>query len=140
MARAILPTELWDRIVPLLPPPVAKPDGGRPRLPDQNALRGILFVLKTGIRWADPSKEMGCGCGMTCWRRLSRGSGTLRERKATQAGSALRGGFGPGPSMDQRSNETDQRTDLRHHLQKCGRSSWKAPSRRLRSAAQYSEQ
>lgn len=39
-------------------------------MPDQNALRGILFVLKTGIRWADLPKEMGCGSGMTCWRRL----------------------------------------------------------------------
>jgi transposase len=39
-------------------------------VPNQNALRGILFVLKTGIRWADLPQEMGCGSGMTCWRRL----------------------------------------------------------------------
>lgn len=39
-------------------------------MPNQNALRGILFVLKTGIRWADLPQEMGCGSGMTCWRRL----------------------------------------------------------------------
>lgn len=71
MAREILPSELWNRIAPLLPPPAAKPDGGRPRVPDLNALRGILFVLKTGIRWADLPKEMGCGSGMTCWRRLA---------------------------------------------------------------------
>jgi len=33
-------------------------------------LTGILFVLKTGIAWEDLPQEMGCGCGMTCWRRL----------------------------------------------------------------------
>jgi transposase len=33
-------------------------------------LRGILFVLKTGIPWEMLPKEMGCGSGMTCWRRL----------------------------------------------------------------------
>jgi transposase len=27
-------------------------------------------VLKTGIPWEDLPQEMGCGCGMTCWRRL----------------------------------------------------------------------
>ncbi|MCH9040479.1 MAG: transposase, partial [Chloroflexi bacterium] len=31
---------------------------------------GILFVLKTGIPWTDLPQEMGCGSGMTCWRRL----------------------------------------------------------------------
>ena len=70
MAREILPSELWERIDPLLPPPTPKPKGGRPPVPNQSALRGILFVLKTGIRWADLAKEMGCGSGMTCWRRL----------------------------------------------------------------------
>jgi len=51
MAREILPSELWERIEPLPPPPAPKPKGGRPPVPNQNALRGILFVLKTGIRW-----------------------------------------------------------------------------------------
>jgi len=46
------------------------PKGGQPRLDDRKALTGILFVLKTGIPWEDPPCEMGCGCGMTCWRRL----------------------------------------------------------------------
>jgi transposase len=31
---------------------------------------GILFILKTGIPWGYLPQEMGCGCGMTCWRRL----------------------------------------------------------------------
>jgi endonuclease/exonuclease/phosphatase family metal-dependent hydrolase len=33
-------------------------------------LAGILFVLRTGIPWEYLPKEMGCGSGMTCWRRL----------------------------------------------------------------------
>jgi transposase len=33
-------------------------------------LTGILFVLRTGIPWEYLPQEMGCGCGMTCWRRL----------------------------------------------------------------------
>jgi len=70
MAKEILPSELWEHIASLLPPPRPKPDGGRPRISDRDALRGILFVLKTGIRWADLPPELGCGSGMTCWRRL----------------------------------------------------------------------
>jgi transposase len=29
-----------------------------------------VFVLKTGIPWEHLPQEMGCGSGMTCWRRL----------------------------------------------------------------------
>lgn len=31
---------------------------------------GIVFVLQTGIPWEYLPQEMGCGSGMTCWRRL----------------------------------------------------------------------
>ena len=70
MAKPLLPDDLWELIKPLLPkhPPCAK--GGRPRLDDRKALTGILFILKTGIPWEYLPYEMGCGCGMTCWRRL----------------------------------------------------------------------
>jgi transposase len=70
MAKPLLPDELWEVIAPLLPTYTPGPKGGRPRLPDRAALAGILFVLKTGIGWEDLPAEMGCGCGMTCWRRL----------------------------------------------------------------------
>jgi transposase len=57
---------------PLVAPAEAPPS--RPPRPqalgDRQALTGILFVLKTGLPWQDLPQEMGCGCGMTCWRRL----------------------------------------------------------------------
>ncbi len=44
--------------------------GGRPRLSDEQALNGIVFVLRTGIPWEELPQELGFGSGMTCWRRL----------------------------------------------------------------------
>src|SRR5437764_1400358 len=74
MAKPLLPDELWERIQPLLPPrpkPKRLDRPGRPPIDHRKALTGILFVLKTGIDWEDLPQEMGCGCGMTCWRRLA---------------------------------------------------------------------
>jgi transposase len=72
MAKPLLADGLWERIEPLLPPP--KPRRfrypGRKPVDNRKALTGILFVLKTGIPWEDLPREMGCGSGMTCWRRL----------------------------------------------------------------------
>jgi transposase len=70
MAREILSDELWAVIEPLLPAAPPRPTGGRPRMPDRAVLTGILFVLKTGLPWELLPLEMGCGSGMTCWRRL----------------------------------------------------------------------
>ena len=71
MAKPLVSDELWSLIQPLLPPEPSKPKGGRPReIDDRAALTGILFVLKTGIPWEMLPQEMGCGSGMTCWRRL----------------------------------------------------------------------
>ena len=70
MAKPLLPDELWAVIAPLLPPEPPKPRGGRPRVSDRAALTGVLFVLKTGIPWRMLPPELGCGSGMTCWRRL----------------------------------------------------------------------
>lgn len=72
MAKPLVDDELWAIIEPLLPAP--KPRRfrypGRKPVDNRRALTGILFVLKTGIGWEDLPQEMGCGSGMTCWRRL----------------------------------------------------------------------
>lgn len=70
MSKLLVPDALWEIVEPLLPSEPPKPKGGRPRVPDRACLTGILFVLKTGIPWEDLPQEMGCGSGMTCWRRL----------------------------------------------------------------------
>lgn len=70
MALTLLPDELWNEIKPLLPPERAKPEGGRPRVPDRACLTGIIFVLRTGLPWNMIPTELGCGSGPTCWRRL----------------------------------------------------------------------
>ena len=72
MAKPLIDDELWAVIEPLLPAP--KPRRfrypGRKPIQNRRALTGIVFVLKTGIGWEDLPQEMGCGSGMTCWRRL----------------------------------------------------------------------
>lgn len=70
MAFELLPDELWNEIEPLLPQPVAKPKGGRPPIANRAALLGIVFVLRTGAAWRMLPKELGCGSGVSCWRRL----------------------------------------------------------------------
>ena len=70
MAKELVTDELWEIVEPLLLDEPPKPNGGRPRIDDRAALSGILFVLKSGIPWEMLPKEMRCGSGMTCWRRL----------------------------------------------------------------------
>jgi len=72
MAAPLLSDELWSRIEPLLPQ--AKPrrfdhPGCKP-LAARQVLTGILFVLKTGLRWNDLPCEMVCGSGSRCRRWL----------------------------------------------------------------------
>jgi transposase len=71
MAKQIVSDELWEIIRPLIPEKKRRfRYPGRKPISNRQALTGILFVLKTGIGWEDLPQEMGCGCGMTCWRRL----------------------------------------------------------------------
>jgi transposase len=71
MAKPLVSDGLWERIEALLPAVQRRYRyPGRKRVPDRAALTGILFVLKTGIPWEHLPQEMGCGSGMTCWRRL----------------------------------------------------------------------
>src|SRR6266487_749146 len=71
MARPLVSDELWELIEPLIPKvPRRHRFPGRKRIDDRKVLTGILFVLRTGIPWEYLQQEMGCGSGVTCWRRL----------------------------------------------------------------------
>ena len=59
---------LWRTLEPLLPSRKRRPKGGRPPADDRACLRGILFVLRTGLPWRDVPE--GLASGVTCWRRL----------------------------------------------------------------------
>lgn len=73
MPAPLLPDALWSRIEPLLPRPKRRRfryPGRKPLTPRQ-ALTGILFVLRTGLRWNDLPRELGCGSGSRCRRYLA---------------------------------------------------------------------
>ncbi|MFJ4806851.1 IS5 family transposase [Streptomyces murinus] len=72
MSDDLVPDDLWDRVAPLLPPRQPRRWRFPGRLPadDRAALRGIVYVLRTGVTWADvPTERIGCS-GVTCWRWL----------------------------------------------------------------------
>jgi transposase len=72
VAKPLVDDRLWALIEPLLPPPKPRRRRypGRKPLSHRQVLTGILFVLRTGIPWEALPQEMGCGSGMSCWRRL----------------------------------------------------------------------
>ena len=71
MAKQLVSDELWELVEPLIPTVERRHRfPGRRRIEDRKVLTGILFVLQRGIPWEYLPKEMGCGSGMTCWRRL----------------------------------------------------------------------
>src|SRR5262252_6955090 len=74
MSQALVDDDLWTRIEPLLPKRRRRDRqyAGRTPIPDRAVLTGILFVLRSGIPWNMLPREMGCGAGSTCWRRLLR--------------------------------------------------------------------
>ena len=38
---------------------------------DRAVLGAIIYVLRAGVPWRLlPAKELGCGSGVSCWRRL----------------------------------------------------------------------
>ena len=68
--KPLVTDELWAVVAPLLPKRRPHRKGGRPWVDDRAVLTGILFVLRSGIPWRMLPPEMGCGSGVTCWRRL----------------------------------------------------------------------
>jgi len=74
MPQALVDDALWALIEPLLPKrrPRQRRYAGRKPIADRAVLTGILFVLRSGIPWNMLPREMGCGSGTTCWRRLVR--------------------------------------------------------------------
>jgi transposase len=69
-ADDLVPEQLWQAIQPLLPTPAPR-SGGRPRVDDRAALAGIVYQLRTGVPWRLlPTRQLGCGSPVTCWRRL----------------------------------------------------------------------
>lgn len=67
----IVDDQLWSLVEPLLPKWPERSPGPRP-VDDRRCLRGVLFVLYTGITWQQLPMELGFGSGQTCWRRLGR--------------------------------------------------------------------
>jgi transposase len=72
MSKPILDDKLWQVVEPLLPKVKRRRrvHPGRKPISHRQALTGILFVLRTGIPWSALPLEMGCGSGVSCWRRL----------------------------------------------------------------------
>ncbi|MDQ7978840.1 FCD domain-containing protein [Paraburkholderia sp. SARCC-3016] len=70
--KPLIDNTLWAQLEPLLPP--AKPRRyqypGRKPVSDRQAMNGILFVLANRIHWNELPAELGCGSGISCWRRL----------------------------------------------------------------------
>jgi transposase len=78
MSKSLVFDDLWTTIEPLLPEEPPKPKRGRPRVPGRAVLGGIIFILRTGCPWRLLPKELGCGSGVTCWRRIA----TRYEKRA----------------------------------------------------------
>ncbi|MET3633181.1 transposase [Burkholderia sp. 572] len=72
MAKPILDDELWSLIQPLLTPPKPRRTRYPERKPldDRTVLTGILFVLQSDTPKEILPRNMGCGSGTSCLRRL----------------------------------------------------------------------
>lgn len=54
-----LPDEVWERIKCAIPPEPPKPKGGRPRMPDRDALDAIFYLMRTGCQWNALPRTLG---------------------------------------------------------------------------------
>ena len=122
--RELVSDEMWAAVAPLLPEEPPKPKGGRPRCSDRDALRGIVFVLRSGIPWemlprevfrlfghdvlAAPAGLAADGClGRVAPRALGtpapRGrTGLVARRHRLRIGVGKKGGRATGPNPTDR--------------------------------------
>jgi transposase len=71
MRTELLPDTLWEAAQPLLPVHTPSPKGGRPRVDDRACLAALSYLLREGCTYRGlPCQELGCGSGVTVWRRL----------------------------------------------------------------------
>ncbi|RJS19128.1 hypothetical protein DRW03_22455 [Corallococcus sp. H22C18031201] len=92
MVRDLVPEAFWQRVAPLLPPPLPKKKLGRPRADDRSALEAIVFVLRSSrvnvwLIAHRPCRPAGC-------RRTRQGAG--RRRRTAPRQPPARGGHGQG--------------------------------------------
>ena len=70
MAKELLPDGLWAEIARLLPAHPPQPQGGHPWVDDRQCLRGVIFVLRSGIPWQMLPRDAFGVSGSSCWRRF----------------------------------------------------------------------
>lgn len=73
MAKFVLLDDVaWKKIEKVLPVPAPRNHlyAGRKPVDSRKVISGIAHILSRGIPWEELPQEMGCGSGMTCWRRL----------------------------------------------------------------------
>lgn len=68
--KELLPDALWERMRLLLPSHPDHPEGGTAFTDDRLCLRGLIFILKTGIQYQMLPTECFGVSGSTCWRRM----------------------------------------------------------------------
>ena len=133
MGEQVLTDQLWKRLQPLIPtPPRRYRFPGRRRVDNRAAVEGILFVVRTGIRWNDlptsafgararpagggcrTGTKPGCGSGCTrsCWLSCAPlACWTWRTRWSTPPRTCAQRGDLTGPSPVDRG-----RPGSKHHL------------------------
>jgi transposase len=60
LSKRLVPDELWELVVPLLPPFAARPQGGGTVPCDERAVfTAVVYVLTSGCAWRHPPPTFG---------------------------------------------------------------------------------
>ncbi|MGS2591057.1 transposase [Streptomyces hebeiensis] len=91
----LVPDDLWAGAAPLLsPPPSRRRCPGRLPADDRSALRGIVYVLRMGVTWADvPTETIGRSRGgvLTASAGLDRGRSMAPPTRHSSRGTSKGG-------------------------------------------------